>query len=222
MATTPNIGLYKPTRDDYISVQRDLSNNYELIDSAVGQNNTVINDMDIIVNGNTASVNVTAGQFVTVRNSTIVGITDGIYKAKDNVASGTVFTSSNLENITGGALNALIERIDNLNNAIKLDFQFDIPANSSVILQVESSWSYTFLLCSLSPNSQAQTGVLHFISGYATASRGNDVNIGGNTIISIDMTSTTNKWITITNSNNAITTLGVINLNPLGDTTFSV
>ena len=110
MATTPNIGLYKPTRDDYVSVQRDLSNNYELIDDAIGQNNTLINDMDIIVNGNTASVNVTAGQFVTVRNSTIAGITDGIYKAKVNVSSGTSFTSSNLENITGGALNSLNEK----------------------------------------------------------------------------------------------------------------
>lgn len=110
MATTPNIGLYKPTRDDYVSVQRDLSNNYDLIDAAVGQNNTLLNDMDIVINGSSSSDNVTKGQFVTVRNSTITGITDGVYRSKSNKSSGTAFTSSDLEQVTSGTLNFLNEK----------------------------------------------------------------------------------------------------------------
>lgn len=43
MATSENLGLYLPTRDDYISVKRDISDNMEIIDAAVGQNIADIN-----------------------------------------------------------------------------------------------------------------------------------------------------------------------------------
>lgn len=111
MATSNNLGLYLPVREDYISVKRDLSDNYEVIDAAVGE-------LDVIINGNTASVNVTSGQFVTVINSTITGITDGIYKATANVSAGTAFTSSNLQSVTSGALNDLNSQISTLNGNI--------------------------------------------------------------------------------------------------------
>lgn len=111
MAISNNLGLYLPVREDYISVKRDLSDNYEVIDAAVGE-------LDVIINGNTASVNVTSGQFVTVINSTITGITDGIYKATANVSAGTAFTSSNLQSVTSGALNDLNSQISTLNGKI--------------------------------------------------------------------------------------------------------
>lgn len=106
MAVSNNLGMYLPTRDDYISVKRDISDNLALIDAAAG-------NMDIIVNGNTASVNVTSGQFVTVLNSTITGVTDGIYKAVANVAAGVPFVAANLTSPTSGALNELVEQIEN-------------------------------------------------------------------------------------------------------------
>ena len=63
----------------------------------------------IIVNGNTSTKNISAGDFVLVVNSTITNITDGMYKAVNSVSAGTTITSSNLSNTdTGkGGLNAL-------------------------------------------------------------------------------------------------------------------
>lgn len=104
MAVSDKLGMYLPTRDDYISVKRDISDNLAILDAAAG-------DMDIIINGNTSSKNVTSGQFVTVLNSTITGVTDGIYKAVANVAAGVPFVAANLTTTTSGALNELVDRI---------------------------------------------------------------------------------------------------------------
>ena len=111
MATSNNLGMYLPTREDYISVKRDISDNLAILDAAAG-------NMDILVNGNTASVNVTSGQFVTVLNSTITGVTDGIYKAVANVAAGVPFVAANLTSPTSGALNELVEQIEDINSNI--------------------------------------------------------------------------------------------------------
>lgn len=76
------------------------------------------NELDIVIVGNTASVNVTAGQYVTVRDSTITGITDGIYKATANVAAGTAFVAANLSAVTSGALNDLSGNIANIDSKV--------------------------------------------------------------------------------------------------------
>ena len=65
--------------------------------------------MAIVINGNTAAVNVSAGQYVYVKGSTITGITDGLYKAVNAIVSGTAFTSADLDNTdtASGGFNAL-------------------------------------------------------------------------------------------------------------------
>ena len=74
----------------------------------------------IVINGNTAAVNVLAGQYVYVKGSTITGITDGLYKAVNAIVSGTAFTSADLDNTdtaTGG-LNALNSNIINWSGTV--------------------------------------------------------------------------------------------------------
>lgn len=68
-------------------------------------------ELDIVVNGDSATVNITAGDFVTVRNSTITGITDGMYKAVNNISANTALSSSDLTAVTSGALNSLNSNI---------------------------------------------------------------------------------------------------------------
>ena len=65
------------------------------------------NELDIVIVGNKSDKNVTSGQYVTVRDSAISGITNGIYKATANVAAGTAFVAANLSAVTSGALNDL-------------------------------------------------------------------------------------------------------------------
>ena len=76
------------------------------------------NELDIVIYGDSSTVNITAGQFVSVRNSTITGITDGIYKAANNISANTSINSSDLIAITSGALNELINQIDTVSGKV--------------------------------------------------------------------------------------------------------
>ena len=46
MATSENLGMYLPTRDDYISVKRDISDNLEILDEVVGANRDGVSKLD--------------------------------------------------------------------------------------------------------------------------------------------------------------------------------
>lgn len=75
-------------------------------------------DLAILVSGNTAAVNVTAGQYVVVHGSTITGVSDGLYTAVNNVSSGTPFTAADLAAVPAGGLNDLGAQINTLNSKI--------------------------------------------------------------------------------------------------------
>ena len=64
-------------------------------------------DIGIVIDGKRPSMAVTSGQYVIVRNSTISGITDGLYKANAALSTSTDVTAANLTAVTGGGLNAL-------------------------------------------------------------------------------------------------------------------
>ena len=137
MATSTNLGLYLPTREDYISVKRDLSDNYEIIDAAVGGNTQGIaqiqSETDIMINGATSTSNVTIGQFVTVRNSSITGIADGVYKALANVTAGTSFVAANLQAVTGGALNKIVSDTNAMIQQQENDMDIVVRGNTASV-----------------------------------------------------------------------------------------
>ena len=66
-------------------------------------------EIAIVITGNTATQNIEAGNFVVVKNSTISGILDGLYKAVNNITANTAVTSADLDgSATGkGGLNAI-------------------------------------------------------------------------------------------------------------------
>lgn len=76
-------------------------------------------DLAILVSGNTAAVNVTAGQYVVVHGSTITGVSDGLYTAVNNVSSGTPFTAADLSAVSAGGLNDLGAKVATLNSKIE-------------------------------------------------------------------------------------------------------
>ena len=90
-----------------------MSNNDSSTVAANIADRAKLQDIAIVINGNTAAVNVTAEQFVYVKGSTIIGITDGLYKAVNAIATGTPFTSADLDNTdtVAGGLNALNSKI---------------------------------------------------------------------------------------------------------------
>lgn len=61
----------------------------------------------VVITGKRPSIAVTAGQYVIVRNSTISGITDGLYTANTALSPSTDVTAANLIAVSNGGLNSL-------------------------------------------------------------------------------------------------------------------
>lgn len=82
--------------------------NSDSIDTYIGDR---MGDIAILIQGDSAGMNVAAGQYVFVKDSTIAGKPDGLYTAVNAVASGTSFTSADLLVVSNGGLNALIDQM---------------------------------------------------------------------------------------------------------------
>lgn len=81
-------------------------------------------DIAIIIDGNqtTHTGGAAIGEFVLVRNSTISGITDGLYKAVQAIPANTAIDSTYLTAVDGGGLNAVVKSLnDNIENIITVD-----------------------------------------------------------------------------------------------------
>lgn len=102
MAVSDNLGLYLPDREDYISVQRDLKSNYEIIDEHAGM---VEDGIAIVINGDTAPRAITSGQYLMIKNHSTLAT--GGYHATANIANGASVTSSNVAVDSDGIANAL-------------------------------------------------------------------------------------------------------------------
>ena len=87
----------------------------------------VITDNGIVVNGNTSTSNIKKGNYVTVKNSTISGISNGLYISKANITAGTAVTSGNLTSVSIGGLNSLVDMIYPV-GSIYMSFNSTMPA----------------------------------------------------------------------------------------------
>lgn len=112
-------------------------------------------DLAILVSGNTAAVNVTAGQYVVVHGSTITGVSDGLYTAVNNVSSGTQFTAADLAAVSAGGLNDLHNQVNTLNGNL---------TPTPVTLSAGSGLS-----TGLSDCSAIQIGKIIFVTGICTS-----------------------------------------------------
>ena len=76
-------------------------------------NKAPIESLAIPIVGNVASANVASGKFVFVKNSTITGISDGLYIAVNAISANTPFTAADLDNTdtAEGGLNAVTSNI---------------------------------------------------------------------------------------------------------------
>ena len=114
-------------------------------------------DIAIIIEGNqtTHTGGVAVGEYVIVRNSTISGITDGLYKAVQAIPANTAIDSTYLAAVDGGGLNALNNNLtyvqtivpsrsgDEINGGyikagkivvvnVRVKFASDVPVNTNV------------------------------------------------------------------------------------------
>ena len=102
MATyTSHYNLKKPATSDKIRIA-DFNGNADTIDSTMYDNATLIGklkaDIGIVENTNTATHNISAGQYVIWKGS--------LYTASSEISSGATLSDANLTAVSGGGLNA--------------------------------------------------------------------------------------------------------------------
>ena len=99
-----------------------------------------IESLAIPIAGNVAAVNVPAGSFVYVKNSTITGISDGLYIAVNAITANTAFTAADLDNsnTAEGGLNALNGKIasNGLKNIVQGSFTGSYTVTESGLYEV--------------------------------------------------------------------------------------
>lgn len=107
MATyTTNYNLKKPALADKIRIA-DFNGNSDTIDGAM-HDNAVLGaqlkaDIGIVENTNTATHNISAGQYVIWKGD--------LYTASDAISSGATLSNANLTAVSGGGLNALNDKL---------------------------------------------------------------------------------------------------------------
>lgn len=98
MAVTPNLNLYKPDGSDYVSVDRDLNENYDKIDEAVGRNtdyvDNVQSDLGIVETTDVATHNIASGQYVIWKGA--------LYTASSAITIGAELSADNLTRVENG------------------------------------------------------------------------------------------------------------------------
>lgn len=82
----------------------------------------------VVITGARPAIAVTAGQYVIVRNSTISGITDGLYTANSALSPSTDVTAANLTAVSGGGLNAQNIKVEALQDRFPTTMGHDFNA----------------------------------------------------------------------------------------------
>lgn len=83
-------------------------------------------EIGIVITGARPAVAVSAGQYVIVRNSTISGISDGLYTANSALPTNTNVTASKLTAVSKGGLNALNDGLSTFDGRLNtLDGELD-------------------------------------------------------------------------------------------------
>lgn len=99
--------------------------------------------LGIVIDGNSTAIGASAGQYVIVKNSTITGITDGLYTAALAIPANTAIDATYLTAVSGGGLNALndsLQHFPDYSNVIVYEThmtantEYSMPADGFVIL----------------------------------------------------------------------------------------
>ena len=102
------------------TVGQELSSQRNTLNQLNTETTTIEQSIAIIINGATASVNVSKGQYVFVKGSTISGAADGLYtyNAVTQKSAGVSFVSSELTPVTSGGLNSLAIKQDQFTGTV--------------------------------------------------------------------------------------------------------
>ena len=99
------------------TAEGNITTNAQNLTGEIGRAKNVEQDlmegMAILINGDQSATGAAAGQYVYLKDSTITGAADGLYKAAQAIPANTVIDVTYLTAVSAGGLNSLNDRITN-------------------------------------------------------------------------------------------------------------
>ena len=103
--------------------------------------------LGIVIDGNSTPVGAAVGQYVIVKNSTISGITDGLYTAAQVIPANTAIDATYLTAVSGGGLNDLNQKIKSfIKSKTKSISTSAIYSGMSITANVSSGYKFLIWL----------------------------------------------------------------------------
>ena len=100
------------------TAEGNISSNAQNLTGEIGRAKSVEQDlmegMAILINGDKSATGAAAGQYVYLKDSTITGAADGLYKAAQAIPANTVIDVTYLTAVSAGGLNSLNDSIKTL------------------------------------------------------------------------------------------------------------
>ena len=100
------------------TAEGNISSNAQNLTGEIGRAKSVEQDlmegMAILINGDQSATGAAAGQYVYLKDSTITGAADGLYKAAQAIPANTVIDVTYLTAVSAGGLNSLNDRMPTL------------------------------------------------------------------------------------------------------------
>lgn len=97
------------------TAEGNITSNAQNLTGEIGRAKNVEQDlmegMAILINGDTSTTGAAAGQYVYLKDSTITGAVDGLYKAAQAIPANTVIDVTYLTAVSAGGLNSLNDSI---------------------------------------------------------------------------------------------------------------
>lgn len=131
------------------------------IDAGIGLTGTLSDALAIVVDGNQAAVSATIGQYVIVKNSTISGITDGLYTAAKAIPAATTLDATYFTSVGNGGLNDVAARMNQMVQS------FEVRPHKQYKLVLSKYECASFIFGAISNSAALQ---IVFSNGYAKIS----------------------------------------------------
>lgn len=146
-----NNALVEATSDIAIGDTISLSNiapASDALNKPLQQLDELRDEIGIVIKGNKTlfASGIAVGQFVIVRNSTISGITDGLYKAALAIPYNTVIDSTYLTAVSGGGLNELSDHLAQFQEVkTLLEINSNPPTSATAMPLAENTSHFMFI-----------------------------------------------------------------------------
>lgn len=151
------------------------------IDAGIGLTGALSSALAFVVDGNKSSVSIAVGKYVFVKNSTISGVSDGLYTAAQAIPANYAIDAAYLTAVIGGGLNAV--------GGGSTGTFFTLPGNSTQTVTLSPTLSVWIMAVGNPGNAQLMG--LYVLAPGNTTDTGQAYKVGGTTYLTASVSGST-------------------------------